>query len=91
MFKSAGLGAVVALAAGFFVGLWAAIVQAPPEATAGVASALGGALGLLTFGTAAASRFLRRRAAPARRGERKIEGLFVDGAAQWASKSFGRR
>lgn len=66
MFKSAGLGVIAALAVGVVVGLWAAIVNAPPEATAGIASTLGAALGLTAFGASYAARTLRRAAARAR-------------------------
>ncbi len=59
--RSAGLGATASILTGIAVGLWAAAVNAPPEVAGGVASGLGGAFGLLAFGSSIAIRTFRRR------------------------------
>jgi hypothetical protein len=62
MFHAAGYGFIAAMLAGVAVGFWAAIVNAPPEVTGGIASGLGGICGLTAFGLAFAGRIVRRRA-----------------------------
>jgi len=47
--------------AGVVVGFWAAIVNAPPEVTGGIASGLGAVCGMMAFGLTIASRFYRKR------------------------------
>jgi len=59
------LGVSAALSTGFFVGLWAAFVGAPPEVAGGIASVLGGGLGFAAFGAAIVVRLMRRTAARA--------------------------
>ncbi len=67
MLRSAGWGAIAALGIGVIVGFWAAVVNAPPEVTGGIASGLGAAFGLLAFGGSMALRtFNRPRFNPAR-------------------------
>lgn len=60
MFWSVGYGVAAALGTGLVVGLWAAIVEAPPEAAGAVASAIGGLLGFAAFGGSIAVRTVRR-------------------------------
>ena len=61
MVRAAGLGAIAAMLQGIVGGLWAAAVGAPPEAAGGVASGLGGAMGLGAFGFFSALKAFRRR------------------------------
>ena len=60
MVWSVGYGVAAALMTGLVVGLWAATVQAPPEAAGAVASGIGGLLGFLAFGGSLAVRSIRR-------------------------------
>lgn len=61
MFHAAGYGFIAAMLVGVVVGFWAAIVNAPPEVTGGIASGLGAVCGMMAFGLTIASRFYRKR------------------------------
>lgn len=62
MFHAAGYGVIAALLAGIVVGFWAAIVNASPEVTGGIASGLGAACGMAAFGLSVAIRVFKRNA-----------------------------
>lgn len=64
MFHAAGYGVIAAMLAGVVVGFWAAIVNAPPEVTGGIASGLGAAFGMAAFGLALAIRVFRKQGSP---------------------------
>ncbi|MGZ0188626.1 MAG: hypothetical protein ACKVH0_11590 [Alphaproteobacteria bacterium] len=72
MVRSVGFGALAAILTGLVVGFWAALSNAPPEVTGGIASGLGGAFGLLAFGVSVAVRAFKRRKFPFYAGKREL-------------------
>jgi hypothetical protein len=72
MARSVGLEALAAILTGLGVGLWAAISNAPPEVTGGIASGPGGVFELLAFGVSVAFRGLRRRKITHYGGKREL-------------------